>query len=138
MIDTADTHNAATMLSGAPLALGASERCGGLNFALFSRHATPDTLLLLDALSDEVPRHRLGLELGLCLLFNAEPEEVKFVLQPPLAGRRWRVTVDAAQAPSLDIHISGDESWLEDRESVCVENRSLAILVTGWMCNADE
>lgn len=69
MIDTADTHNATTIQSGAPLPLGASERCGGVNFALFSRHATRVTLLLFDAPTDTEPcltieldplRHRTG------------------------------------------------------------------------------
>lgn len=52
------------MQLGAPLPLGASERRGGVNFALFSRHATRVTLLLFDAPTDQVPCRSFDLDPG--------------------------------------------------------------------------
>ena len=62
MTDIADTANVSLTRAGAPLPLGASERCGGVNFALFSRHATRVTLLLFDAPTDEAPCRTFDLE----------------------------------------------------------------------------
>jgi len=47
---------------GAPLPLGASEHCGGVNFALFSRHATAVKLLLFEAPLDEIPYETIELD----------------------------------------------------------------------------
>lgn len=70
MTDTVSTSgNAGPIRAGVPLPLGAGERCGGVNFALFSRHATRVTLLLFAAATDTAPcrvleldptRHRTG------------------------------------------------------------------------------
>lgn len=70
-------------------------------------------------------------EPALCLLFNAEPAAVEFVLQPPPAGHTWRVIVDTAQAPPRDIHVPGDEPVLDEQGRYRLENRSLAILLSG-------
>lgn len=69
-------------------------------------------------------------EPALCLLFNAEPKAVEFVLPPPPAGRTWRLAVDTAQAPPRDIHAPGDKLVFEEQGRYRVENRSLAILVS--------
>lgn len=47
---------------GAPLPLGASEHVSGVNFALFSRHATRVTLLLFETPTDETPWRSVELE----------------------------------------------------------------------------
>ncbi|WP_029133739.1 glycogen debranching protein GlgX [Sedimenticola selenatireducens] len=62
MTDTANPGNAFVIQPGAPLPLGACERCGGVNFALFSRHAEQVTLLLFDAPTDEAPCRTLDLQ----------------------------------------------------------------------------
>ena len=62
MTDTADTGNASVIQHGAPLPLGACERCGGVNFALFSRHATRVTLLLFDTPTDTEPCRTIELD----------------------------------------------------------------------------
>jgi len=67
----------------------------------------------------------------LCLLFNAEPEAVEFVLQPPPAGCTWRVAVDTARMPPQDIHASGDEPLLEEPGRYRLGSHSLAILLSG-------
>jgi glycogen operon protein len=48
--------------SGLPLPLGAQFRDGGVNFALFSRHATQVWLELFDAPDDDTPTHAYELE----------------------------------------------------------------------------
>jgi len=47
---------------GWPTPFGARERGGGINFALFSRHATKVCLLLFDAAQDDRPRECLALD----------------------------------------------------------------------------
>ena len=68
---------------------------------------------------------------SVCLLFNAEPDEVEFVLRPHPTGRTWRVAVDTAQASLRDIDVPGDEPALEEQGRYRLENRSLAILFSG-------
>ena len=48
--------------AGVPLPLGAYERCGGVNLAVFSRHATQVSLLLFDAPLAETPCRSIDLD----------------------------------------------------------------------------
>jgi isoamylase len=66
---------------------------------------------------------------ALCLLFNAEPVEVEFVLPP--AGHPWRVAVETARVPPRDIYAPDDEPLLGEPGRYRLESRSLAILVGG-------
>lgn len=76
MTDIANAGNVSLPRAGVLLLLGASERCGGVNFALFSRHAMRVTLLLFDAPADEAP----------CRTFDLEPMQHR-------TGDVWRVWI---------------------------------------------
>jgi isoamylase len=62
MADTVTILNAPMTRAGVPLPLGAYERCGGLNLAVFSRHATQVSLLLFDAPSAKAPCRTIKLD----------------------------------------------------------------------------
>ncbi|MCO6439916.1 MAG: glycogen debranching protein GlgX [Nitrococcus mobilis] len=61
MTDIVTLSNAA-IREGMPLPLGAYEHAGGVNFAVFSRHATQVNLLLFDTPSATQPRRAIELE----------------------------------------------------------------------------
>ena len=71
-----------------------------------------------------------GTEPTLCLLFNAEPAAMAFTLPPP-PQQPWRIAVDTAQPPPRDIHAPGDEPPLAVPGHYRLENRAMAILLSG-------
>lgn len=77
-------------------------------------------------------------EPALCLLFNAKPVPVEFVLPPSPAGQPWRVAVDIARAPTRDISEPGGEPALREPVRYRMEHRSLVILTRGWMRGGGE
>jgi len=60
--DTAIVAAKAEVRPGAPLPLGAHERAGGVNFAVFSRHATQLTLLVFAEATDTKPSRTIELD----------------------------------------------------------------------------
>jgi glycogen operon protein len=58
----ADVSERTGIRTGSPLPLGIQERCGGVNFAIFSRHASRVQLELFDHPEDAVPTRLINLD----------------------------------------------------------------------------
>ena len=65
----------------------------------------------------------------LYLMFNAATERIAFVLPPSPRARRWRLTVDTAQASPRDCFAPGEELALPNPTSYVLESRSSVVLV---------
>lgn len=63
-VESAERRNPMALkpAAGIPLPLGAHRGCAGVNFAVFSRHATAVSLLLFDSPRDEAPAHSIALD----------------------------------------------------------------------------
>ncbi|VAX31528.1 Limit dextrin alpha-1,6-maltotetraose-hydrolase, partial [hydrothermal vent metagenome] len=64
----------------------------------------------------------------ICLLFNADFVEKRFVVPPAPGTREWHVTVDTSRETPDDIHEPGKEA-VTVKEGYILPERSLAILV---------
>jgi hypothetical protein len=67
-------------------------------------------------------------EPDLLLLFNADTRSVGFFIPPLLAGKIWRLAVDASRTAPDDLFDSGKEFSMQGQVSFRLEPRSSAIL----------
>jgi hypothetical protein len=67
-------------------------------------------------------------EPDLLLLFNGDTRSVDFSIPPLLAGKIWRLAVDASRTASDDLFDSGKEPSMQGQVSFLLEPRSSAIL----------
>jgi isoamylase len=113
-------HEGYGIRPGAPLPLGASVIAGGVNFAVFSRHATACTLVLFEpgrsAPLVEIPfppDFRVG-DVFTMTVFDLDPEEIEygFRLDGPLQPERGH-RFDATQTliDPMARSLSGREVW---------------------------
>ena len=77
---------------GASHPLGATWDGAGVNFALFSEHATAVELCLFDDRDERVERARIRLEER-----DDHWEPIEFILPPPPLVERWQVVLDTEQ-----------------------------------------
>jgi len=63
------------------------------------------------------------------MMWNSSPSDVNFVICPPTPGRRWRIAVDTAAVPPLDISQRGEEPPLLVPDRYLVAARSVAVLL---------
>jgi glycogen operon protein len=122
--DAAFAHEL-SVKSGSPLPLGATVGAEGVNFALFSRHATRVELLLYDSPDDRYPSHSItldpvanrtgeiwhiwvgGLRTGQCYAYRADGPYRPY---DGLRFNRWRVLADPYATA-----FSGVSAWDFDR-----------------------
>lgn len=65
----------------------------------------------------------------LCILFNAERQEVDLKLPTPPKGELWHLAVDTAKPAPDDIYEDGKEPPLGSDDRYCLKARSMLILV---------
>lgn len=128
-----------------PLPIGTHESEGGVNFALFSRHATHVRLDLFERSADATPvraLHQAGIEVildaslihedvqsAVYLMFNASSDAVDFSLPPLLTGAHWYLAVDTLCEAPQDMFAAGEEPVLKNTQTYCVHPRSSVILL---------
>ncbi len=111
----------ADVQAGSPLPFGTQERRGGVNFAIFSRHASHVRLELFNHPDDSVPARSIDLD--------STRHRTDCRLPPLPVGCRWYVAVDTAHEAPQDLFAAGEELLWEDPQTYHLSPRSSVILL---------
>jgi pullulanase/glycogen debranching enzyme len=117
------TGRSLLMAPGHPLPFDVSATAHGLNFAVFSSHATAMRLVLFaDRREEPEP------DCDLYLAANAWEQDLVFELPAPRRDTRWVRVIDTAEPSPRDIAEPGAEIALADTTHYTVRARSCIVL----------